>query len=234
MNAQKIDFGGETIITEAVIEANIASEWYISPEAAFQVPKDHPLCLLTICIIVMRNGFTVTGESACGRADLFNEEIGRKVARRHAIDKIYSLLGFLAKDAACSAKESAIEVARSESKTQDDVIAGGYFWMAGQRYRRNNLNTIVAVDNSGNPVRQEEACIYDQPVDYVEIVLLEDGDDERELEAGMQFVAERLAHYKARCDELVSASKSLLETHTGLSLSESGSALECAIKRAAA
>jgi hypothetical protein len=43
---------------------------------------------------VLRNGFTVTGESACASPENFNAEIGRKIARENAVAKVWPLLGF--------------------------------------------------------------------------------------------------------------------------------------------
>lgn len=56
------------------------------------------LGLLTICVLVLRNGFTVTGESACASPENFDAEIGRKVARQNAINKVWPLLGFRLRD----------------------------------------------------------------------------------------------------------------------------------------
>jgi hypothetical protein len=104
-------------ITPADIEANIASEHYFtaaqgtlgaviaepkehSPEiavGAFEAPKA-PLDLLTFCVIVLRNGFTVTGESACASPENFDAEIGRKIARQNAVQKIWPLMGYALKD----------------------------------------------------------------------------------------------------------------------------------------
>lgn len=88
-------------ITPADIESNIATEWYINGETGvvpddFQppVPANHPLSLLTICVLILRNGFTVTGESACASPENFNTEIGRKVARANAVAKIWPLMGY--------------------------------------------------------------------------------------------------------------------------------------------
>lgn len=54
--------------------------------------------LLTICVLVLQNGFTVTGFSACVSPENFDAEIGRKIARDDAIDKVWPLLGFALKD----------------------------------------------------------------------------------------------------------------------------------------
>jgi Phage protein (N4 Gp49/phage Sf6 gene 66) family len=48
-----------------------------------------PLMLLTFCVIVLSNGFTVTGESACASPENFNAEIGRKIALGNAKQKIW-------------------------------------------------------------------------------------------------------------------------------------------------
>ena len=92
-------------ITPADVESAIASEWYINASTgvvpdAFQppVPIGHPLELLTFCVLVLKNGFTVTGESACASPENFDAEIGRNVARQNAVQKIWPLLGYQLKD----------------------------------------------------------------------------------------------------------------------------------------
>ena len=100
-------------ITPEHVEATIASEHYftaadgalgalsttdINPVAAFlSLPQS--LHLMTFCVLVLKNGFTVTGESACASPENFDAELGRKVARQHAKDKIWALEGYLLKEA---------------------------------------------------------------------------------------------------------------------------------------
>jgi len=98
-------------ITPADIEANIASEHYftaedgiagsmfIETELAEEVDEVREnmhgsLRLLTFCVLVLRNGFTVTGESACASPENFDAEIGRKIARQNAVAKIWPLMGY--------------------------------------------------------------------------------------------------------------------------------------------
>jgi hypothetical protein len=91
-------------ITPADIEANIASEHYFTAEDGVgranrgQTSEGgkNPvaLSLLTFCVLVLRNGFTVTGESACASPENFDAEIGRRVARQNAVDKVWPLLGY--------------------------------------------------------------------------------------------------------------------------------------------
>lgn len=53
---------------------------------------------LTICCLTLKNGFTVTGESACASPENFNAELGRKIARDNARNKIWALEGYLLKE----------------------------------------------------------------------------------------------------------------------------------------
>jgi hypothetical protein len=53
---------------------------------------------LTVCCLVLTNGFTVTGESACASPDNFDKEIGQKIAFEQARNKIWMLEGYLLKD----------------------------------------------------------------------------------------------------------------------------------------
>lgn len=62
------------------------------------------LSTLTFCVIVLKNGFTVTGESACVSPENFNVEIGRKIAYENARNKIWMLEGYLLKDKLHQAK----------------------------------------------------------------------------------------------------------------------------------
>ena len=56
------------------------------------------LSLLTFCILRLKNGFTVTGESACASPENFDAELGRKIARQNAVNKIWPLEGYLLKN----------------------------------------------------------------------------------------------------------------------------------------
>lgn len=50
---------------------------------------------LTVCCLTLRNGYTVVGESAAASPDNFDKEIGRKIARENARNKIWALEGYL-------------------------------------------------------------------------------------------------------------------------------------------
>ena len=89
-------------VTPADIEANIASEHYftaadgarMSPEGNWPIHNLNTgsLGLLTFCVLVLRNGFTVTGEAYCADPAKFNAETGRIEARKNAVQKIWPLM----------------------------------------------------------------------------------------------------------------------------------------------
>lgn len=98
-------------VTPADIEANISAEVYFTAEEGvlgahkthngeYQALRHddlliHPhMKLLTFCVLVLKNGFTVTGESACASPENFDAEIGRKIARQNAVQQIWPLMGY--------------------------------------------------------------------------------------------------------------------------------------------
>ena len=100
-------------VTPQDIESAIALELYVtgSELRAFTTPVlgsisdpytpelwDDSLDCLTLCVLVLRNGFTVVGESACASSKNFDAELGRKIARQKAVDKMWPLLGYALKE----------------------------------------------------------------------------------------------------------------------------------------
>ena len=90
-------------VTPADIEANITSAFYFTADEGVEGASRHlpnsvragtALSLLTFCVLVLRNGFTVTGESACASPENFDAELGRKIARQNAVAKIWPLMGY--------------------------------------------------------------------------------------------------------------------------------------------
>jgi len=90
-------------VTPADIEANIDDELYFTALDGYEGATGQnrlgrinslPLSLLTFCVLVLKNGFTVTGESACASPENFDAEIGRKIARANAVQKIWPLMGY--------------------------------------------------------------------------------------------------------------------------------------------
>lgn len=52
----------------------------------------------TVCMLVLQNGFTVTGISSVISKENFDQELGRKIARAKAIDKVWELEAYLLQD----------------------------------------------------------------------------------------------------------------------------------------
>lgn len=75
LNPQMID---ETIVSE---------QYHVFPNTT-----------LTVCALTLRNGFIVVGESAAASPENFNQEIGRKIARDNARNKIWALEGYLLRE----------------------------------------------------------------------------------------------------------------------------------------
>lgn len=99
-------------VTPADLESNIESEHFFTaldgavlaywgdsdpenPKSEEGAPNGNvALGLLTFCVLVLKNGFTVTGESACASPENFDAELGRKIARQNAINKVWPLMGY--------------------------------------------------------------------------------------------------------------------------------------------
>lgn len=83
-------------ITPADVEAAIAETHYFNAsDAAHTADYKHPaLALLTICVLVLKNGFTVVGKSACASPENYDKAIGEKVARDDALRQVWPLLGY--------------------------------------------------------------------------------------------------------------------------------------------
>jgi hypothetical protein len=50
---------------------------------------------VTYCRIVLDNGFSVSGESACVNPENYNQQIGEKIAYDNAFRQLWPLFGFL-------------------------------------------------------------------------------------------------------------------------------------------
>lgn len=109
---QEIQAKGKTAprVTPDHINTVIASEHYFTAAQGYEKSAadnfhDDPyplatpgaLHLLTFCVLVLKNGFTVTGESACASPENFDAEIGMQIARDNAVQKIWVLEGYLLK-----------------------------------------------------------------------------------------------------------------------------------------
>jgi len=71
-------------ITPEQVDAQITKEdFYVFPGTT-----------LTVAALTLKNGFIVTGESAAASPANFDEDLGRKIARDNARNKIWALEGY--------------------------------------------------------------------------------------------------------------------------------------------
>lgn len=82
------------IIGEEYIQRGDYPSVQIGPQAR---EADEALRCLTICILVLYNGFTVVGTSACASPENFDAELGKNIARDKARDQIWALEGYALK-----------------------------------------------------------------------------------------------------------------------------------------
>jgi len=94
-------------LTPSEIDASIADCYYFTAENGVSAAQEDmtilagyhsQLKLLTFCVVILRNGYMVTGESACASPENFDAEIGGKIARENARNKIWALEGYLLKE----------------------------------------------------------------------------------------------------------------------------------------
>lgn len=96
-------------VTIDEIEDYVASEHYFTaaqgvygaagtPGIVAGAPIDSPLDLLTFCVLVLKNGYTVVGKGACVSAENFNAKLGREIARKDAIGNCWPLFGYALAD----------------------------------------------------------------------------------------------------------------------------------------
>ena len=92
---------------EAQIEAEIQRKGLNAPRLNPQMIDDaiaseqyhvFPGTTMTVCALTLRNGYIVTGESAAASPENFDKEIGRKIARDSARNKIWALEGYLLRE----------------------------------------------------------------------------------------------------------------------------------------
>ena len=65
---------------------------YVNNEDVLGVPNE--LELLTFCVLVLKNGYTVVGQSACADPKNYNRDLGQRIARSDAVNRIWPLLGY--------------------------------------------------------------------------------------------------------------------------------------------
>jgi hypothetical protein len=83
------------------IETNIIAQYEMTAEeciGATATPVGETLKTLSICFLVMRNGFVVIGKSAPASSTNFNAELGRRLAYEDAVRQLWPLMGYALRD----------------------------------------------------------------------------------------------------------------------------------------
>jgi hypothetical protein len=106
---QEIQVKGLTAprITEDMVKNNIRSAYFFTAKQGVEgMNRDNgsnycgpsedgrELEVITFCVLILRNGFKVVGDSAPVSVENFDPEVGRLVARENAESKIWALMGY--------------------------------------------------------------------------------------------------------------------------------------------
>lgn len=151
-------------VTIEQIEAEITSEHFFTADCgvvgqtlknnihATAVPCPPCLALLTFCVLVLRNGFTVTGQSACADPATFDAQKGREIARADAIRQCWALLGFRLRDEIAAGNGSAPAVKRY---TREDFDVDSLKWATEAPHENPFQDRVAYVVNmrGGDQVR---------------------------------------------------------------------------------
>ena len=90
-------------VTLKEVEESILFEYYFTAAEGVRgharstskmAGKASSLEQLTFCVLVLKNGFTVTGQSACADPKNYQQDIGERISRADAVNKIWPLLGY--------------------------------------------------------------------------------------------------------------------------------------------
>jgi hypothetical protein len=115
-------------VTKESIREKIKSVYYLNAGAALAMmdkideADKANLSLVTICIIILENGFKVEGVSACVDPANYNEDIGRECAYENAFNKIWELEGYMLRQ---SLHEKAESQAMLASFAENNKCEGG-------------------------------------------------------------------------------------------------------------
>lgn len=91
-------------VTPSDIDGKIVKAQYWHPEKT----------TLTVCVLVLKNGTTVVGESACVSQENYDSAIGESVAYENARSKVWALEGYLLSE------KINLEIRASIKKKYDD------------------------------------------------------------------------------------------------------------------
>lgn len=80
---KRIGLKAPRITPDDIDDCIVSEDYYVFPKTT-----------LTICALTLRNGFIVTGESASASPENFDWQLGQRIARDNARNKIWALEGY--------------------------------------------------------------------------------------------------------------------------------------------
>lgn len=86
-------------VSLADIQAAIVARYDITGSSAVGTyPAHESLDVLSICILVMQNGFTIIGKAAPASPANFDRNLGIKLAYEDAVRQVWPLMGYALRD----------------------------------------------------------------------------------------------------------------------------------------
>lgn len=84
------------------------------------------LSLLTVCVLVLKNGFTIIGKSACADPSMYNEDVGQRLSQEDAEKQIWPLMGYALKQelylASLSGSSSGSSLGSQRSPSDQELL----------------------------------------------------------------------------------------------------------------
>lgn len=88
----------EQEIIEKGLTAPRITEDHVEHKIAKTLYHLFPSTEVTVCCLILENGYSVTGMSACASPENFDKELGKKIAYDKALQKIWGLEAYLLKE----------------------------------------------------------------------------------------------------------------------------------------
>jgi hypothetical protein len=116
--------------------------------------------VLTICVLTTHNGFKLVGESACAHPDLYNQELGEKIARANALNKLWPLLGYQLRD----------QLFVREEATFLDRLRGEYKFVADNVKKLRAMMGSPRFTEFPEDTQEDMKVQYEAMIPYMEIL----------------------------------------------------------------
>lgn len=148
-------------------------------ETGKAVATNSPLDLLTICILLMQNGFTIIGKSAPASPENFDEEKGKLFAYEDAVKQLWPLEGYLLRERLHWDKAVSVPAGKAwrvvgSARRTDPVRQRDLLFVTGQD-EGNNRRTWTLENSDFMPLPGDQAFARAEEVEFVREYT--DGDD---------------------------------------------------------